>query len=134
MDAFLVALSQGVHVRRHQHGKRAEIVRLLSDNGSRTLSWEEPNVREFAAQRYKEGVVPDEKDKYAVLAANLHARAQNGHGGGVMGGLGKFFCLECGEDDHHDTYGDGVSETRSGRSSKRGGAHHHQHVSIITVI
>ena len=52
MDAFLVALSAGVHIRRHQYGKNAEIVRLISDDGCRTLSWGEPNVREFAAQRY----------------------------------------------------------------------------------
>lgn len=45
MDKFIVAMSRGILVRRHQAGCVAEEVRLFSDNGCHTINWEPPKVR-----------------------------------------------------------------------------------------
>lgn len=44
MDRFIVRMSRGVIVRRHQAGCAAEEVRLFSDNGCHTIMWESPKV------------------------------------------------------------------------------------------
>lgn len=44
MDRFIVAMSRGVAVRRHQAGCLAEEVRLYSDNGCHSINWEPPKV------------------------------------------------------------------------------------------
>jgi hypothetical protein len=40
MDKFIVALTRGIHVRRHQEGCAAELVRLFSDDGCQSVGWE----------------------------------------------------------------------------------------------
>lgn len=55
MDRFLVALAGGTHLRRHQSGCVAEMVRLFSTTGCRTIQWERPSARSLLAQRKREG-------------------------------------------------------------------------------
>lgn len=44
MDLFIVTMSRGVLVRRHQAGCAAEEVRLFSDDGCHSINWEPPKV------------------------------------------------------------------------------------------
>ena len=44
MDQFIVAMSRGIVVKRHQGGCHAEEVRLYSDNGCHSIHWESPKV------------------------------------------------------------------------------------------
>jgi hypothetical protein len=41
-DRFLVLLTQGIYIRRHQAYKQAETVRLFSTRGCRDIQWEKP--------------------------------------------------------------------------------------------
>ena len=84
MDAFLVALTAGIHVKRHQSGHYSEIVRLSSPDGCRSISWGAVNVVELAYQRSKEGVSVSPQDKYAKLAAkHMHESGYNKEYGGI---------------------------------------------------
>lgn len=55
MDKFLVALTGGVHIRRHQTSKVPEVVRLYSVTGCRTIEWEKPKAKDLHAQRLQQG-------------------------------------------------------------------------------
>lgn len=59
MDKFLVLLSQGIHVRRHQSHCIAENVKLFSTNGCRTIAWDKPMAKELMSQRQRDGVVTE---------------------------------------------------------------------------
>lgn len=84
MDAFLVALTAGIHVKRHQSGRYAEIVRLSSPDGCRSICWGSVNAVELAYQRSKEGVSVNPHDKYAKLAArHMHESCYNKEYGGM---------------------------------------------------
>lgn len=56
MDKFLLTLTGGIHVRRHQANRVAETVRLFSINGCRTIQWEPPRAKDLQQQRMKQGV------------------------------------------------------------------------------
>ncbi len=85
MDAFLVAMTSGIHVRRHQKGRFSEMVRLMSDDGCKTVSWGQVNPVELAFQRSREGVAVNPNDKYARLAAKHMHEAGFDHEFGGMG-------------------------------------------------
>jgi len=101
MDAFLIALNAGIHVRRHQGGKASEIVRLSSNDGCRSITWGKLIPAEFAHQRLKEGVAVKKNDRYARMAAEAHSQASS-HGSGAPGNgcMGLLDC--CGLDDDED--------------------------------
>lgn len=42
MDKFLVSMTKGVFVRRHQSHKMAETVKIFSTTGCRLICWEKP--------------------------------------------------------------------------------------------
>ena len=58
MDQFIVVMSRGLIVRRHQAGCLAQDIRLYSDDGCHSIRWEPPKVsiydsqNTFAPQRY----------------------------------------------------------------------------------
>ena len=56
MDKFLVLMTQGIHVRRHQSNKVAEMVRLFSTTGCQFICWEKPKPIDLLQQRQREGV------------------------------------------------------------------------------
>lgn len=51
MDSFLITLSQGVYVRRHQGHKDAETVRLFSYDGCQEICWEPPKAADFEREK-----------------------------------------------------------------------------------
>ena len=104
MDAFLLAMHAGVHVRRHQAGKTSEIVRLSSSDGCRTISWGKLVPAEFAHQRLKEGVVVKKNDRYARMAAEAHIQASKT--GSDVPGSSCFGALDCCGLDEDDDAGD----------------------------
>lgn len=53
MDRFIIALSSGVHVRRHEAHHLAEVVRLYSNNGGRTIKWGPKVALDLANQRQR---------------------------------------------------------------------------------
>lgn len=59
MDKFLVYLSGGVHIRRHQSNHISEMVRLFSVNGCRTISWSKVVAKDLSKQRKLEGKYAD---------------------------------------------------------------------------
>jgi hypothetical protein len=44
MDRFIVVMSRGLIVKRHQAGCIAEEVRIFSDDGCHSICWEPPRV------------------------------------------------------------------------------------------
>eukprot|EP01038_Epipyxis_sp_PR26KG_P004369 gene4369-6181_t len=55
MDKFLVMLTKGIHIRRHQSNHIAEIVCLYSIDGCRTIQWKRPSPEDLKSQRIRQG-------------------------------------------------------------------------------
>lgn len=94
MDKFLVALARGVHVRRHQSGCVAELVRLYSDDGCQTISWQKPDPKALLRERQiagaavgRSGVCSDSSSAGAGAGdVRLSGGSDSSRGGGGGGG------------------------------------------------
>lgn len=69
MDKFLVAMAGGIHIIRHQSHKVAEIVRLFSVTGCRTIQWEKPRTLDLQVQRNNQNTMNRDNNKDSSLSS-----------------------------------------------------------------
>eukprot|EP01034_Spumella_vulgaris_P024118 gene24118-30426_t len=73
MDRFLVALTKGTHIRRHQSGYLAETVRLFSVTGCREIRWEKPHARDLLRQKKRDGLADEKRGD--AMQGNKHEKS-----------------------------------------------------------